>query len=676
MKRAAIVVLLAASVAAGVAWWRRAPALPADRPRPSVLLVTIDTLRADRVGVGLTPNIDGLAARGVTFAEGLSSVPLTLPSHATILSGLEPPRHGVRDNGAYTFPAELPTLATVLKERGYATGAFVAAYVLDRRFGLARGFDVYDDAVPRREAGGSVLESERPGAEVAEAAGRWLAQGSGPFFAWVHLYDPHAPYAAPAAFAAGRAPYDAEVAYVDEVVGQVLATARERAGEDLVVVLLADHGESLGEHGEATHGLFVYQSTLRIPFVIAAPGLAPGARPGFARTVDVLPTVLGRLGASAGPGLDGRDVLAGPPSEESYAESLHPESLGWAALYSLRVGDLKAIEAPRPELYDLRADAAEQSDLAAARPADAGRLREALSRARAGERRASAAADPEVAERLRALGYVGSAPAGEGTARPDPKDRIQLWRRFERAAGLSSRGDGTSIPELRAVVAEEPSNTTFRRVLSSTLRKAGRAAEAAAVMRDLAALAPSDALAWHEQAAALAAAGRLDAAIAAEQRALAIDPRLAEAHDHLGILYASRGRLPEALASFESATAVDPHDARAWNNQGNVLRDLGRRDEARRAYETAARLDPRDPDPRNGLGVLAVESNQLEAAAIHFAEVLALHPGHHEARLNLAVVRARQQRPGEAVAELERVLKAQPDARTAQRARALRQQLR
>jgi choline-sulfatase len=677
VRRGGAVLLAAVLVAAGLAWWRRAPAAaPVPPSRPSVLLLTIDTLRADRVGVGLTPHIDGLAARGVTFAEGLSSVPLTLPAHATILSGLEPPRHGVRDNGTYVFPPDVPTLATVLKERGYATGAFVGAYVLDRRFGLARGFDVYDDAVARREQGASVLESERSGAEVAAAADRWLKEGSGPFLAWVHLYDPHAPYAAPAPFSTGRAPYDAEVAYADEVVGRVLASARGRAGEDLVVVLLADHGESLGEHGEATHGLFVYQSTLRIPFVVAAPGLAPGPRPGLARTVDVMPTVLGLLGAAGRPGLDGRDVLSGPPGAESYAETLHPESLGWAPLYALRVAGLKVIDAPRPELYDLRADPAEQSDLAAARPTEVARLTEALASARAGERRTAAAADPEVAERLRALGYVGSAPAADGGPRPDPKDRIRLWQRFERAAGLASRGDGTSIPELRAVVAEEPSNATFRRVLASTLRKAGQPSEAAAVLRDLETVAPHDPLAWHEQAQALAAGGRLDAALAAEQRALALDPRLVEAHNHLGILYASRGRLPEALASFEKATAVDAHDARAWNNQANVLRELGRSEEARRAYETAARLDPRDPDPRNGLGVLAVERNELDAAAIHFVEVLDLRPGHHEARLNLAVVRARQQRPREAAAELERLLQGGPDPGMAQRARALLQQLR
>ena len=312
---------------AGAAWLLRRP--PAPRVPPSVLLVTIDTLRADRVGAyggpaGLTPNIDALAAQGAVFEEALASVPLTLPSHATILSGLEPPHHGVRDNGTYVFPEGRETLATRLQAAGYATGAFMAAYVLDRRFGLARGFTHYDDAIDRRQEGASILESERRGETVVAAAEEWLGGQHGPYFAWVHLYDPHAPYDPPSPFREKHAGalYDGEVAYADACVGRLLEAARRPAAGNLVVVVLSDHGESLGEHGERTHGFFVYQSTLRIPLIAAGPGVPTRRVPGLARTADVTPTILRLLGMDPLPQIDGMDLLAAGRPRESYAETL------------------------------------------------------------------------------------------------------------------------------------------------------------------------------------------------------------------------------------------------------------------------------------------------------------------------------------------------------------------
>ncbi|HEY8148152.1 MAG TPA: sulfatase, partial [Vicinamibacteria bacterium] len=276
------------------------------RPREvegtSVILVTIDTLRADHVGAygaktGATPHLDALAARGTVFDEALASVPLTLPSHASLLSGLEPPHHGLHANGRSIFPADRPTLATVLQGRGYATAAFVAAYVLDRRFGLDRGFDLYDDRIERRTTGTSVLESERPCTVVAAAAEEWISRQQGPFFAWVHFYEPHAPYDPPSPYReqqAGR-PYDGEIAAADACLGRVVAAAEARARGRLVVVATGDHGEALGDHGELTHGFFVYQSTLRVPLIIAGAGVPVAHRTSLAREVDVLPTILARV---------------------------------------------------------------------------------------------------------------------------------------------------------------------------------------------------------------------------------------------------------------------------------------------------------------------------------------------------------------------------------------------
>ena len=680
--RAAVVSAVAIGSIAAVALLRRAPPADEPPPRPSVLLVTIDTLRADRVGAyggsaGLTPRLDALAREGVVFEEALASVPLTLPSHATILSGLEPPHHGVRDNGTYVFPETRETLATRLSAAGYATGAFVAAYVLDRRFGLARGFARYDDAIERRQEGASVLESERRGEAVVAAAEEWLGEKGGPFFAWVHLYDPHAPYDPPPPYREKHAGalYDGEVAYTDACVGRLLDAARRRAGAGLVVAVLADHGESLGEHGERTHGFFVYQSTLRIPLIVAGPGVPAGTRvPGIARTADVTPTLLRLLGMEPPPAIDGVDLLAPGRPRESYAETYYPRSLGWSPLHSYRVGSLKLIDAPRPELFDLSTDPHEQRDRAGADPAQVARLREALARARQGETSgARAASDPEVAERLRALGYVtaGAAPAAPENTLADPKDRIERWQRFEEGTWAEGRGDlASALAHFRQLVRDEPGNATFRRSLAAALRKSGKAREAAAALGPLETLAPDDPLAWHEAAVSLAEAGKLDEAIRAERRAVVLGPALPEPHNHLGILLARAGQVPASLEAFMVATRLDPNNARAWNNQANALRALGQSARAKDAYQTAARLAPHDPDPRNGLGVLAVESGDLEGAAALFREILAANPALHESRMNLAVVYVRLNRVADARGELRAILATRPDPATAARAQA------
>jgi arylsulfatase A-like enzyme/Flp pilus assembly protein TadD len=667
-------------VVARCAGLQRAPAEGA-----SVLLVTIDTLRADRVGAygnreARTPTLDGLAARGLLFEEALASTPLTLPSHATILSGLEPPRHGVRDNGLSVFPDTRATLATLLKTRGYATGAFVGAYVLDRRFGLARGFDRYDDRIDRRQEGVSVLESERRGEVVVEAARAWLAAQAGPFFAWVHLYDPHAPYDPPSPWReefAGR-PYEGEVAYADACLGRLLSTAEERTKDRLLIAVLGDHGEGLGEHGERTHGFFVYQSTLRIPLLIAGPGLPRGERrPGPARTADVLPTLLGRLGLPIPAGLDGKDLLAGQAPREMYAETAYPRSFGWAPVHALRVGSLKYIEVPRPELYDLRVDPRESRNLITERPEDAAHLRASLAEFRGEDRDSAAAApDPEVVERLRALGYVASAPEAARGPLEDPKDALGLWRTFEEATWAEGRGEeARALGDLQQLVEREPGNVVFRRSLAAALRRAGRPREAVATLADVGRLAPDDAVAWHEKALALAAAGRLDEAAKAEARAVALNPLLPEPHNHLGVLEARRGRPAEALRRFEEATALDPNNAKAWNNRANALRALGRRSEAEVAYRKASELAPRDPDPANGLGVLLTEAGSLDAASVIFERLLALDPAYGEARLNLAVVEAQRGHPDAARALVGTILRQPGEPDLHRRARALLKQL-
>jgi choline-sulfatase len=329
----------------GWLWWQRAvPALTPGACRGcNVLLITIDTLRVDRVGAfggrgGLTPNLDALASAGFRLTRAYSAVPLTLPSHASILTAVSPPVHGLRANGLFRLGPSLPTLATVLKSAGYRTGAFVGSFVLDARFGLNRGFDAYDDRYGEKAAGDPAEGAERRAEDVIRPASAWILQGPGlrvqgspnvgaqpsalspqPFFAWVHLYDPHEPYRAPEPYASQHDPYDAEVAYAAAMVGRLLADLRAAGQLDRTLIMVAaDHGESLGEHGERTHGVFVYDATMRVPWIIStgAGGSGLGARAGSAsdalvRLIDLAPTVLDLVGVAAPSSFEGLSIV--PP---------------------------------------------------------------------------------------------------------------------------------------------------------------------------------------------------------------------------------------------------------------------------------------------------------------------------------------------------------------------------
>jgi tetratricopeptide (TPR) repeat protein len=342
------------------------------------------------------------------------------------------------------------------------------------------------------------------------------------------------------------------------------------------------------------------------------------------------------------------------------------------------MGGLKLVDAPRPELYDLAADAGEASDLAAARPDAVARLRDALRALRSRERAPAAAAlDPAAAERLRALGYASAGSQAEepvDTGRPDPKDKLSVYLAFEDAAVADVRGDHAgAVAGLRRLVAQEPANPLFRRSLVAALRRGDRPAEAAAAL-GVPGLERGDALAWHERAMALAAAGRARDAEESARTAVRLDPALPEAHNHLGVLLAG-DRPAEALAHFQAARGLDPNDAEAWNNSANALRALGRPEVARETYERAARLAPRDPDPLNGLGTLAVEAGRPREAVELFRRALALAPEMAEARLNLAIGLVQTGSIPEALTELDRLLNGSSPPEIAVRARRLRAEL-
>jgi len=635
----------------------------------NLLLVTIDTVRADHLGAygysaAETPALDRLAREGLRFDHAESAVPLTLPSHATILSGLTPPHHGLRNNGAGRFPGQSPTLATLLSAAGYSTGAFVGSFVLDHRFGLAKGFDVYDDEIERDPNAPGSLEAERPASQVADRALAWLEKAGRdherPFFAWVHFYDAHAPYTPPEPYASRHkgVPYDGEIAFVDAQVARLLERLdRSGLADSTVVAVTADHGEALGEHGELTHGLLLYEPTLRVPLILRGPGLPAG------KTVvtpvglaDLAPTLAGMLGkplagengGKAVRPLDGRDLSSAiqkgrePAETELYAETEYPRTFGWSGLSALRRGRLKYIAAPRAELYDLSRDPDEASNLLAegTRRAD---LETRLAKLQEGAVAAAPAVGrDETAAKLASLGYISGGPAGSAFssdgARRDPKEMAPLFRKFEEANwSLQSGNLSEAARRLEPLVAADPKNSVFRGLLAEAYRRQKDYPRAIALYRRAVADAPADPDARYNLAVTLQEAGRAAEARQALEEAIRRDSSRPEAHNGLGIALAAEGNLLQALDQFDRAVELDPRDARAQNNRGNILRQLGRVEEAERAYRRATELAPRYAEAWNGLGTLEVARGRPAAAIPDFERALVLAPQYHEVRLNRGI---------------------------------------
>jgi arylsulfatase A-like enzyme/Flp pilus assembly protein TadD len=669
----------------GLLAWRAAhPARVKRDPGLSVLLVSIDTLRADALGCygrpdAATPWIDRLAAQGVRFEAARAHNVVTLPSHANLLSGEYPLRHGVRDNAGFRFPADRPTLATILRERGWRTGAFVSAFPLDSRFGLDRGFEVYDDRVGGDGTAAAFAMPERRGSRTVEAARRWIESvGDGRWFAFVHLYEPHFPYQPEEPFAARfpGEPYHGEVAAADAALGPFLepllsAGARTRA----LVVLTSDHGESLGEHGEATHGVFAYEATLRVPLVLHAPRLFPPrvvATP--VRHVDVLPTVLDALGLEAPAGLPGRSLLplaAGTEDggQDSYFESLSPSlDRGWAPLRGIVAGGLKYVDLPLPELYDLRRDPGEGQNLAASRPRDLEELQARLARLRRGDVGLGGRVpeDEAALERLRALGYVageGVAPKVRYTEEDDPKRLVDLDARFESVLSLYQAGDlDGAVAACEEVLRRRPDAPRAWLQLAYLERARGRLDAAVAASRKAVDLRPLDPESVSLHAVYLTEAGRPGEALAFLEPAVAARLPDVDVLTALGMAQARSGRPADALATFARARELDPTNAMVLVNTGTVYLMAGDRMRARQAFEAALDVDDEVPRAHNSLGVIAAEEGRLPEAIARWQKAVALDPGDYQTLFNLGATLRRMGREAEARPYLEGYLRRAPVA--------------
>ena len=665
------------TAAAGGAWLRIRSA-SVQTARSNVLLVTIDTLRADRLGCygyagASTPVLDALAARGVRFATAIAHVPLTAPSHASILTGLTPLRHGVRDNGDFVLPDRIPTLAEAFHDAGYRTAAFVSGFPLDRRFGLARGFDTYDDRLPHGEDRRRAAYVERSADQTTAAVGSWLEGGTAsPWFLWVHYFDPHSPYEPPPDFAArfaGR-PYDGEVAFVDAQIGVLLGLLEAKGLASRTRVLVtADHGESLGEHGEETHGVFLYESTLRVPWLMAGPGIASGRVPAtVARGIDVAPTLLDLAGIPPRAPMEGRSLgpaLRGEamPDQPAYAESLFARRrLGWAPLHAWRTARFKLIDAPRPELYALDMDAGEMRDRSVEQRDVVDALRRQL-RAALAARPPEAGADsgPDAGERLRALGYLAGSSAEAATpSLRDPKDGIALVNRLERGMAEARSDPARAVRELTAVLAEDPRMTLARRYLALALSSAG---DHAGAIREVQALDRTGGAAFEDLlllADSLRLSGRPSEALGVLGRAEKLQPLSPEPLLARARALAALGRAPEAGEAYQRVLALVPGHAEALRGLGDIALARGEVPAATGYYEQILAVDARDVGAMVKLGVVRVRSGRLDDALGLFRQAVALDPGNAEGLLDLGGALAKSGRPAEAIPFLERALEAGP----------------
>jgi choline-sulfatase len=571
-------------------------------------MITIDTLRADRLGVygymnARTPMIDGLARGAARFSHAYAAAPITLPSHASLMTGRYPPSHGARHNGMRVDPS-VPTLAERLKAAGFATGAFVAAFPLDHRFGLQRGFDRYEDRMPATAQGRPA--NERPGREVVDQALAWLTANRGKrFFLWVHLFEPHAPYGRPGDRRPMTLRYDDDVAEADRQVGRLIS-ALSSDMRSTVTVIASDHGEAFGEHGEIGHSIFVYDTTLQVPLIVAGPSIDPRVVDQPVGLVDVASTALRLLGLEplTGDGIDLSPVLLGQQREgddnqkatarELYAESFAPLlDFGWSPLRTIRAGGLKYIAAPRPELFSVRNDAAETTNLVDAQAERARALNERVNQISPATLTPTAALDPASLQRLQSLGYAsGPGATGSGqSVRPDPKDRRDVAARIAQVTSGELDGDALETT-LLAIIKEDPRNPQAHLRLGYVLADSNRCKQAEPHFR------------------------------------AAIDAHVPTADAHLGL-----------AGCYAAARAFDKAEA--------VLRD-------------ATVREPDNPVVIANQAVVLSESGQAAKSVPLFQRALTLDPDFHEARFNLAIALAKANRRSEAAAEAQELLKRLP----------------
>jgi arylsulfatase A-like enzyme/tetratricopeptide (TPR) repeat protein len=663
----------------------RLEASPGDLRGFNVLILSIDTTRSDHVGCYghdaiETPIIDGLARDGVLFSNATTPSPSTVPGHSSILTGLYPHHHGARANGTFRLDPEVATLAERLSVIGYRTAAAISAFVLDSRFGLDQGFDDYFDDLSRGIQHSPHMFRERAAELTNEVAAEWIREhGRDRFFLWVHYFDPHAVYLPPEPFRSRYSEnlYDGEIAYADSMAGELLSVLDEVGVRDrTLVIVTSDHGEGLGEHGEQTHTLFIYDTTLQVPLIISAPSVLPR---GFVVSsqvslVDVVPTVLALLGEDVPADLDGVSLLEPPaPSRSVLVETIATMTLhGWAPLAGVRSGDYKFILAPRPELYSLRNDPHELTNLYEEKGDVAGAMQDELFVAMAGDPLLSGSLvtpnlvmDEETRRHLESLGYVAtvSEPGASPPTMLDPKDMVPRYERLQEGINLRAAGRvGEALDIITEYVEEVEGDVFARQVLANIYNGRGESEKALEVIQQAVEYEPDSEHIRLVEAYSHLNMGEVDRAEEAAREALRIEPEFAQALVALGQIAFRRGNEEEALRLYEEAAESDPGTAGAiaYNAAGALHFRAGRLELAEAAYVSAIRYDALNGVARDGLANILIERGDMENAARQLTLALRFNPVQPQALASLAALKLEEGDEEGAVALCERALDINP----------------
>lgn len=643
-------------------------------PLPPVILISIDTLRSDHLpmygyrGVA-TPALDAFRRDSVLFERAWSHSPLTLPSHATMLTGLLPAQHGVRDNTGFRLPPSVRTLPAILKQNGYATGAAISAFVLRSATGVNAGFDWYDDNVERERGEKSLGAVQRAGGETVAAAQGWVAgHAAQPFFFFLHLYEPHAPYDPPEPYRSRyTSPYDGEIAHTDSIVGGFLEYLKQQGiYERALIILVSDHGEGLGDHGEEEHGIFLYREAIAVPMVIKMPrqSLAGTSSKTPAGLVDLMPTILQVLGIDPTSKMDGVPLLTGKTVQprQIYSETYYPRfHFGWSDLHSIVDGDDHFIDAPRDELYDLASDPREQKNLIETNRRRYAALREAIAAFEREPAEPSPVSTEEV-EKLAALGYIGSGSARSSGPLADPKDKIGTFRELQAAFRLyQQHKDAEALSAFDRLLKDEPDMVDLWDVRSKVLFRLGRTKEAVASAKEALRRNPSATYIAADLANEMLLAGDLEGARQHAELAVRADP--AKAREILARVAMARGDLAEAEHEAKAASE-------APGNTNAAMYTLARVQQRRADWDGVLKTTDRLRQGRPLRGVATLRGDALarlgreREAEAAFREEIRFFPADVEAYRSLIVLLVTQNRTDEATKMVRELAAASPNART------------
>jgi arylsulfatase A-like enzyme/tetratricopeptide (TPR) repeat protein len=634
------------------------PQTTIEKATLNFVLISIDTTRADSIGIYgnqqiQTPSIDSIGHAGIAFKNAIAHVPLTLPSHASLLTGLLPAKHGIRDNHGYRLNTRAATLPSMLQTKHYKTAAFVSSIVLDHRFGLSNGFDVYDDFIQYGSQDSHNPQNERLAEATTSAAINWIASNQqSPFFLFIHYYDPHARYHPPEPFLTKYSsnPYLGEIAYVDQQIGKILESLKS-IRNNTVILITADHGEGLGDHDELGHGLFLYDSTIHVPFVLAGPGIPSKQISQQVQLIDVAPTILELAGIQKPTEIDGRSLVpffSGKSLGETSAilETQYPLAIGWSPLYSARTSQWKIIDAPEPEVYDLKNDPKEITNRKSVNDPTVRSMSDKLRKyIKVMPATQNTKTDPELEEQLRSLGYLsGSTKPKNLENLPDPKSKIEVWKLYERATFLSMDGKQNEAVELleSATVLDSSNPVLFDTLAQFVINVDPE--KAVEYWQKALRFSPEDNKIHHRIALGFKRLGDIEKFIVEEKIALKIDPQMQEALVSLGETLAAVGKPEEAIPYLQKSLELDPRNAPAAYELGNAYRNMGDFARAAEQYEKAIQFNPSLAHPYYALAILKGQQGDLSTAEQLLKSALERNPKFAEAYYNLGIILERQGR--------------------------------